>query len=395
MIWQSIKMAWNTITSNKMRSLLTMLGIIIGVVALVVLVSLVSGASDSVTEQINSLGSNMFSVSVIDDKGDPLRIEDITEISDMEEIAAAAPAASSSMTAKYHSTEASASVYGTTAQYMDIQNIELLYGRFLKTADLENNTYVCVLSYEAADELCGTTKGIVGDTVKLNGRDFTIVGVLNEDDSALTSLMGTLNVYVPYTVLTRVADTVSLNISTFIASPSDTESMDAADAALERYLLDRFNNDDEAFLLANTSMVMDAMSSVTDILSILLGGIAAISLLVGGIGIMNIMLVSVTERTREIGIRKAIGAGRGSILGQFLLEALMLSLIGCVIGILLSWGILGIVSVFAGDTMSFSLSFGVVLVAVLFSTIIGVAFGIYPAAKAANKPPIEALRYSG
>lgn len=395
MIWQSIKMAWNTITSNKMRSLLTMLGIIIGVVALVVLVSLVSGASDSVTEQINSLGSNMFSVSVIDDKGDPLRIEDITEISDMEEIAAAAPAASSSMTAKYHSTEASASVYGTTAQYMDIQNIELLYGRFLKTADLENNTYVCVLSYEAADELCGTTKGIVGDTVKLNGRDFTIVGVLDEDDSALTSLMGTLNVYIPYTVLTRVADTVSLNISTFIASPSDTESMDAADAALERYLLDRFNNDDEAFLLANTSMVMDAMSSVTDILSILLGGIAAISLLVGGIGIMNIMLVSVTERTREIGIRKAIGAGRGSILGQFLLEALMLSLIGCVIGILLSWGILGIVSIFAGDTMSFSLSFGVVLVAVLFSTIIGVAFGIYPAAKAANKPPIEALRYSG
>jgi putative ABC transport system permease protein len=170
--------------------------------------------------------------------------------------------------------------------------------------------------------------------------------------------------------------------------------MDAAETALTNMMLERFDNDEDAFTIINQSTLMETMTSITDTLALMLGGIAAISLLVGGIGIMNIMLVSVTERTKEIGIRKAIGAGRGSIMMQFLIEALMVSLIGCGIGIALSFLILKIAGLVM-DGMSFQLSMGVVWVAVGFSVLIGVIFGIYPANKAAKKPPIEALRYSG
>ena len=163
---------------------------------------------------------------------------------------------------------------------------------------------------------------------------------------------------------------------------------------LTEKMLERFGNDEEAFTVVNQSAVMEAMENVTNTLSLMLGGIAAISLLVGGIGIMNIMLVSVTERTKEIGIRKAIGAGRGSIMMQFLIEALMVSLLGCLFGILLSVGILKIAGIFM-SSMSFPLSWQVVWIAVSFSIAIGVLFGIYPANKAAKKTPIEALRYSG
>lgn len=174
------------------------------------------------------------------------------------------------------------------------------------------------------------------------------------------------------------------------------KASDAAENKIESVLMERFENDDEAFSIMNQSEIMEALGDVTNILSLLLGGIAAISLLVGGIGIMNIMLVSVTERTREIGIRKAIGAGRFAIMLQFLIEAMMVSLMGCFIGVVLSWGILKVLSVVAaGYELNFTLSMSVVWVAIIFSTVIGIVFGIYPAKKAAKKNPIEALRYIG
>ena len=393
MIIQSIKMALEAITSSKIRSFLTMLGIIIGVIALVVLVSLVNSASTSITDQVSSLGSNMLTVSISDDRGNPLTMHDLKNIEGHEEIAAVAPLGQLSATAKHGRNDATAVVYGTTPVYAQIQSLQIEYGRFLKTPDVENNSYVVVLSQDAAIELYGKA-GAVGETLQLGGRSFLVVGVLAEDTSMMAGMMGGLSVYVPFTVTARMSNTGSA-ITTFYAAASDTSSLTAAENALHTMMMGRLRQDEDAFSITNMSSLMDAMNNITGMLSLLLGGIAAISLLVGGIGIMNIMLVSVTERTREIGIRKAIGANRSSIMAQFLIEALIISLVGCIIGIIFSWGILEIVSLIAGDLITFGISANVVVIAVLFSLAIGVLFGIYPANKAAKKHPIEALRYEG
>ena len=186
-----------------------------------------------------------------------------------------------------------------------------------------------------------------------------------------------------------------LEITQFYVSSADEQSMDAAEAKLEEILLGRFADDEDAFSIQNQSEVMEAMEQADKTMSMMLGGIAAISLFVGGIGIMNIMLVSVTERTKEIGIRKAIGAGKGSIMLQFLMEAVIVSLSGCLIGIVSSWIALQLIGSIMGSALSVSMNSNVVLLSVMFSGLIGVVFGLYPANKAANKKPIDALRYAG
>ena len=389
MILQSIKMAWEAITSNKLRSFLTMLGIIIGVVALVVLVSLVNGATGAVTSEITALGNDMVTVNISDDKGSPIRLADLDVIAALNGVKEAAPSGSISVVAKYGYSDATVSLYGTTPAYYNIQGLTLKYGRFLKTADVNNASYVAVLGYSTADELFGKAD-VVGETLTIDGRSFLIVGVLEEDDSLFASMLGGDSIYAPFTVESRMADEPYIS-SVSMSPDGDT---DVTESEVNRFMLARFHQDEDAFRLVNMSSISDAMSTVTGTLSLLLGGIAAISLLVGGIGIMNIMLVSVTERTKEIGIRKAIGAGKKSIMMQFLIEALMVSLMGCLLGLALSWGILQLVSVIA-KTISFSMSLGVVLLAVGFASAIGLIFGLYPANKAANKHPIEALRYEG
>ena len=193
--------------------------------------------------------------------------------------------------------------------------------------------------------------------------------------------------------MTRVSDNI-LDVTQFYVSAVSEETLEYAEKAITQKMLERFGNDEDAFTVTDQSEIMEAMESVNDTMSLMLGGIAAISLLVGGIGIMNIMLVSVTERTREIGIRKAIGAGRGSIMLQFLIEALLVSMLGCLAGIGVSWLILQIAGMLM-PSMTFTMSMGVVWISVGFSGIIGVGFGLYPADKAARKKPIDALRHSG
>ena len=393
----SFKMALRSISSNKLRAALTMLGIIIGVMALVVLVSLVNGATTSVTDAVSGLGTSMLTVSISDDKGMPLDLDTVNGYMDEDGIGLVAPYISSSVTAKGDEASGDVTVYGTTPAFYEVQGMQLAMGRFLKTSDVENHTYVCVINETAATELIGYVD-CVDQAISLNGVAYTIVGVLSDNEDSLTSLMtsGSLAVYLPNTSLIRLSDSLAREVTTFYVSAPEDGTMETVETAMTSILMERFEDDDEAFSVSSQSVLEDTMSSITSILTILLGGIAAISLVVGGIGIMNIMLVTVTERTREIGIRKAIGASRGTILSQFLMEAVVLCMLGCALGIFLSWAILQTVTtVVSSLNMTFALDGGVVLIAVAFCFVIGVVFGLYPANKAAKMKPIDALHYGG
>ena len=393
----SLKMALRSIASNKLRAVLTMLGIIIGVMALVVLVSLVNGATSSVTDAVSGLGTSMLTVTVSDDKGVPLDMATVEGYMDEADIGLTAPYASTSVTASGQEESGDVTVYGVTPAFYEVQGMQLQMGRFLKTSDVDNHTYVCVINETAATELVGFVD-CVDQGIYLDGVEFTIVGVLSDNEDSLTSMMtsGSLAVYLPYTSLLRLSDSLSSEVTSFYVSAPEGGTMEKAEAAMTAILMERFEEDDEAFSVSSQSVLENTMSSITSVLTILLGGIAAISLVVGGIGIMNIMLVTVTERTREIGIRKAIGASRGTILSQFLMEAVVLCMMGCALGIFLSWAILQTVTtVVSSLNMTFSLDGGVVLIAVLFCFVIGVVFGLYPANKAAKMKPIDALHYGG
>lgn len=409
MIFQSMKMAWHAVVSNKLRSFLTMLGIIIGVVALIVLVSIANGATSSVTDQISSMGSSYLTVTITDDKGNPLRLKELSDFCEPEEVDEVAPVSWTSVTAKTSYSNGTMTLTGTTGSYADIQGLELFSGRFLKQTDIDNNSYVVVITKDTATELLGRVDA-VGESIKLNGKSFLVEGVLSDstsltqgaavtsssdsDDSDSSSSSVQLEGYIPFSTMTRLADNV-LDVTMFYASGTDEDSLEPAENALTEFFMERFGEDEDAFSIVDQSEIMEAMSSVTNTMSLMIGGIAAISLLVGGIGIMNIMLVSVTERTREIGIRKAIGAGRETIMLQFLIEALLVSLMGCLAGIGLSWVILKVAAVVMKNSMSFTMDMKVVWLSVAFSVLIGVLFGLYPANKAASKKPIDALRYSG
>ena len=407
MFLQSVKMAWHAVTVNRLRTFLTMLGIIIGVVALIVLVSIADGATTSVTDEISGMGSSYLTVTINDDKENPLRLSEMSDLSRPDEVAAVAPLSRTSVTAKNGYTSDSMTLIGTTGSYAQIQEMETGYGRFLMNADVENHTYVVVLTYDTAVELMGRAD-VTGETISLNGKSFQIIGVLSEkSSSSLTGNIGMvssssdddsdssveLEGYIPFSTMTRMSDNI-LDVTQFLVSATDESTLEPAEKTLTELLLKRFGNDEDAFSVTDQSQIMDTMESVNSTMSLMIGGIAAISLLVGGIGIMNIMMVSVTERTREIGIRKAIGAKKGMIMLQFLIEALLVSLMGCALGIGISWVILRAAGFFV-ENMQFEMDMRVVWISVIFSAVIGICFGLYPAWKAAAKKPIEALRYTG
>ncbi len=394
---QSLRMAVKSISGNKLRAFLTMLGIIIGVMALVILVSLVNGATSTVTDTISSLGTNLLTVTVSDDKGQPISLSDLAEFSETDGVGQTAAWQSESAVGKYGSNAETVQLYGTTAAYYNIQGLNMLLGRYIKSADVENASNICVINENAAQELIGYSD-CIGEEISINGIKFKVVGVLEDNDDSLTAVFSSnsLAVYIPYTSLVRLSSSVSSKITSFYVSAETGGTTAETESAMYSILYERFAQDEDAFEIDTQDALEDTMSSVTSILAILLGGIAGISLIVGGIGIMNIMLVTVTERTREIGIRKAIGASRGVILQQFLLESVVLCMLGCAIGIFLSWGTLRIISVVVASLdLTFKMNGAVVLIAVLFCFIIGVGFGLYPANKAAKMKPIDALHYGG
>ena len=395
----SLKMALRSIGANKMRAALTMLGIIIGVMALVVLVSLVTSATDTVTNEVSSLGSSLLTVVVNDDKGNPIKLTDLREWVDAQPtVGAMAPYARDSLTGKYGSESGTFAVYGTTPDFYVINAQTLLQGRYLKNTDVTNASRVCVLDESTAEDLIGYTD-CVGEKITLNGVKYTVVGVVENDESiSITALFAgtSYTAYIPFTSLIRLSDSTTSTITAFYVGPAAGHSVDEAEDAVTGLLKRRFNDDEDAFTISSQNLIEEAMKSINNVLTILLGGIAAISLIVGGIGIMNIMLVTVTERTREIGIRKAIGASRATILRQFLIEAVVLCMLGCALGIFISWAILQIISIITANTkLVFHLQGTVVGLSVLFCFIIGVVFGLYPANKAAKMKPIDALHYGG
>jgi putative ABC transport system permease protein len=403
-ITESFLTALDSILANKLRSALTMLGIIIGVASVIALLGIGGGVSDSITNEINSIGTNLISISTDSDNsgGYPaLSLADVEALSDplnapaLSEVAAVVQG---NQTVVYSGESAQTTVAGITANYLPVSNLdEFQLGDGLTQNDLDTQARVSVLGATIASDLFGTEFPI-GKQVKINGVSYEVVGVLEESGGGIGGNTDE-NVYVPLTTAqsrlypdrTRAGEKA---VSTISAQAASSERVDAAIEQITETLRERHNiayAADDDFRIFDQSSLLETVGTVTATLTAFLGSIAAISLVVGGIGIMNIMLVSVTERTREIGIRKAIGALKRNILTQFLLESMSLSLLGGLLGILLGW----VVSSLAASLLEIPMSIAAwtVLLSAGFAAAVGLIFGIYPAWRAASLRPIEALRY--
>jgi len=415
---ETLRVALDGLTANKLRSGLTMLGVIIGVGAVIALMSIGEGAQAAITGEISAAGSNLIRVSPGtsegsgpggDDGGNvtTLTYDDARAIADPRNVPDAvvvAPEFTQSAQVIFGNENVSAQVVGTTAEYPEAFDLEVARGHFVEEKDVNGRSNVAVLGHQVAQDLFGGFDP-VGQRIKVSlpggtgGRvSLTVVGVLAEKGS---SMMGSADdmVFVPITTAqTKIFDgrnplgePIVSRVNVVAASEERT---DAAVSQIETLLTDRHNiapDEDADFSVLSQADMLSMATQITDIMTIFLGSIAGISLLVGGIGIMNIMLVSVTERTREIGTRKAVGARKADILAQFLLEAIVLSLLGGLIGILLGVGLAQLVSLTGYLTSVVTLNS--VLMAVGFSLAVGLFFGIYPANRAAGLNPIEALRY--
>jgi putative ABC transport system permease protein len=388
---QSIEMSMQNIKGNKMRSFLTTLGIIIGVTAVIALITIVKGVSDSVMSQFEDLGAGKLIVSVT---GTSLKTgltdTDISNINSVENVAGVSPTVSLQSSGARNGEVDDISVEGKNGTYF-ANNNNIVAGRALTQAEMEGDVYTCVI-----DMTCATRfffgENPVGQTIRVGGITYTVVGLEDGDANLMTSLMTTDldggTVKIPYRNAMKMAG--SSNVTSLEIYVGNTDFTDQVVNDVEKVLNQAFNDDDDSYTLINMDSLLDTMRTMESMMTTMLAGIASIALLVGGIGIMNMMLVSVTERTKEIGLRKALGAEPARIQMQFLIESIFLSLVGGIIGVFVGLLISYVAALLIG--MDFIIQPGAIVLGVGFSAAIGIIFGWVPAKKASELNPIDALR---
>jgi putative ABC transport system permease protein len=405
---QNVRSALRALMANKLRSGLTMLGIVIGVGAVVALLSIGTGAQAAITGRIEGIGANLITVfSGSRNQFTPagagggataaLTYEEAQQLKGLPGVAAVSPQVQSRQTVKYQSKQTNVQIVGVEPDYAVAHPDQLDQGRFISASDVNSKSRVAVVGSQIVTDLFGGLNPI-GKRIKINGIQFEVIGVMKSQGSGGFGFSRDTTTYIPITTaFARLSNTRVGNervVSTIEVSATNSDSIDAAIEAITsklRTLHDIGLGETDDFSVSSQSDILSVATSVTGTLTVFLGAIAGISLLVGGIGVMNIMLVSVTERTREIGLRKAVGARRSDILYQFLTETLTLSLLGGVMGILIGAAISGLVE--ASGLIDTVVSPESVVLAVGFSAAVGIFFGLYPANRAAGLKPIEALRY--
>ncbi len=391
MIRESIAMALDNIRSNKVRSFLTLLGIMIGVMAVITLISTVSGVSGTISSSFSSMGAGTLTVSVTgSDQKSGVTPEDLETITALESVDGVVPSVSLNGRVSYgKDVQTGISVSGRNAYYFILNEEMILQGRALNFIDDDNSSYVCVVSQEIVDEFFLGVDPI-GETLYVSGLPFTIVGRYKEDSGGgvASIFSGSPAVMIPYTTAMKVNN--SNDITSFTVYLKENTDSAAAKEEIENTMDVLFDYEEDCFTVSSMESIEETMDTMTTMLSSLLAGIASIALLVGGIGIMNMMLTTVTERTGEIGLKKALGAVPGQIQMQFLLESFLLSMIGGLLGVVFGLALAFALCQVLGTT--FVLHIGAIILGVGFSAAVGIVFGWTPARKASRLNPIDALR---
>ncbi|NJD59939.1 MAG: FtsX-like permease family protein [Anaerolineae bacterium] len=405
-IGQAVLEAFESLAANKLRAGLTILGIVIGVGAVIAMVSVGRGAQATITESINGIGTNLIFVfrGGSEDVRNPkhITLQDAQAIADpfqAPSVSAVAPVIQDSGKVTFGRESTTTSITGVTPEYQSVRKYGLTEGEFINQEQLLGQASVVLLGSEVADKLFGRQEGLIGETVRIEGQPYRVIGVLESKGGSGFSNADN-QIMVPFSTAQArlIRHAVTDQVDLLLVEAVSPKAVPAASEEVAQILRTRHRTaigaDD--FTILTQQDFLSTASTITNVLTIFLGGVAAISLLVGGIGIMNIMLVSVTERTRESGLRKAVGAHKSDILIQFLAESSVLSLIGGVIGIILGYAIAIVVSQIAkasNANIAPTISLDIILIATLFSTAVGLFFGLYPANRAANLEPVEALRY--